>query len=1131
MRHPLFLPCLLLSCAAAFAAPTDQYRCHRAASPPTIDGTLDDACWRDAQVALVRRSVTRDNPVAPPAAFRLMWDDAHLYFAARVRDLTPICRMTQRDAKVWTDDCFEIYFKPDDNPDRYYELDFNAAGVAWDSLWLPFGEGDRRTLPAWTAPSLQTATHRDGDVWTLEGRIAFADLHGDWPTPPAHGHAWRVGVNYLDQQPEAGREDVYVWQQAEAIADTAQFGTLAFIDNVGHARNLTAADVVRRWPGGESLHDHFDRVSVRSDSNAKWARDPDRARFRHGYGRLQVDGDVLEAAPVGSDESTHVTIEAWRSGRMIVMARHTDRGAQRLTRGAGDGVWLHVNDQPLRIADATWRGLVLPVQTGDKVELEFDPGPARSMSSDMFLMRVEIADAAEADAAWNVNGDGSRVQHVDTPYRPTGRAVRIDAAHRYAGMEQRIPHTPGAKLYKITGWVRTDLDEATFAHIGIDYLRADGGMERQATTRAPLDQHLRWGLINVTGRSPWKHYIAYAYDMPPETHTLRLWLGVNAWENPNASGAAWFNDVQVEAVEPDPQRDMRFAPTTWRGPAPQWTDAQRQRGFAVSAPSHLTYHLPDMPPQSPTDAPALRTIAIAGQPQAATVMVHAIRDLKNLTLHVGDLNGPATIKTDAIDVGVVRYHERHRGKMSYEYLRSPNHIEPAAPVGVDAGQTQQFWLTVDVPADAPPGRYSGEVRIDVAGDESVTVPWQFDLAAVKPQPVTGKWLGMYSYHFPHDTRETIARDMADMKAHGMTTTFAFLPYIQMPIEVGDGKPRIVWNEDNHLMATFELYKQTGFSQPMLLIEPSAIYDAAIEHGGPLGSDGFARVYRDLFEQLRAKQRGSDWPPFILAPYDEGYPYPFTDHRFDRTRVCGGILKDMGIPIATHSVNLPTDGGARFNQQFTAMMDMLLLTWCFPPITAGGAFDGYDSWPAYRDAMRGRGRKLLAYNVDVTGLHPEAMRFSYGLGLWLLDADGIIDWHYHESSRRSPYDIWRRQGYSNMSFIYPPRDGHAGGPTLGWEAVREGVTDLRLLQTLEPLMRDRPDVRAELEQWFVGVDFSRLNSTGALALPGHWQTEGHDEHDRPTVGGAYKIDNGLSLADYDALRRWLCHTIETLQGQN
>ena len=60
----------------------------RAASPPAIDGRLDDACWREARTIRVDRplgrSGVRTDP--PPMVARLAWDEHYLYVGYEVHD-------------------------------------------------------------------------------------------------------------------------------------------------------------------------------------------------------------------------------------------------------------------------------------------------------------------------------------------------------------------------------------------------------------------------------------------------------------------------------------------------------------------------------------------------------------------------------------------------------------------------------------------------------------------------------------------------------------------------------------------------------------------------------------------------------------------------------------------------------------------------------------------------------------------------------------------------------------------------------------------------------------------------------------------------------------------------------------
>jgi hypothetical protein len=61
----------------------------------------------------------------------------------------------------------------------------------------------------------------------------------------------------------------------------------------------------------------------------------------------------------------------------------------------------------------------------------------------------------------------------------------------------------------------------------------------------------------------------------------------------------------------------------------------------------------------------------------------------------------------------------------------------------------------------------------------------------------------------------------------------------------------------------------------------------------------------------------------MAPYDEGYPYPFTERPFAVTRALSPVLKGLGIQLATHSFNHPIPAAARFEQEFYPSIDTIL----------------------------------------------------------------------------------------------------------------------------------------------------------------------------------------------------------------
>jgi hypothetical protein len=134
MRLVLALTCLLASSAAIAQETADQapFRCRWAKGPIEIDGKADDAAWKSAQV-IDRFSLPwlkeKARPAKTATKARLLWDREYLYFFADLEDADLFAPLTEHDGRLWDNDVFELFFKPDEKATGYYEFQVNAAGA------------------------------------------------------------------------------------------------------------------------------------------------------------------------------------------------------------------------------------------------------------------------------------------------------------------------------------------------------------------------------------------------------------------------------------------------------------------------------------------------------------------------------------------------------------------------------------------------------------------------------------------------------------------------------------------------------------------------------------------------------------------------------------------------------------------------------------------------------------------------------------------------------------------------------------------------------------------------------------------------------------------------------------------
>jgi glucose/arabinose dehydrogenase/mono/diheme cytochrome c family protein len=186
--------CLL---ALAHASRGTDFECRWAASPPVIDGKLDDPAWKNAQVieeftAAWLPEGQRKPPTATKA--RLLWDREYLYFSAEMEDWDVFANVTEQDAAIWTCDVFELFFKPAKDKPGYYEFEVNAANGKLDMFLPSRGAGGylrharERDFHMESAVQVHGTLNNWSDMdkgWTVEGRIPWRDFlpTGGRPAP------------------------------------------------------------------------------------------------------------------------------------------------------------------------------------------------------------------------------------------------------------------------------------------------------------------------------------------------------------------------------------------------------------------------------------------------------------------------------------------------------------------------------------------------------------------------------------------------------------------------------------------------------------------------------------------------------------------------------------------------------------------------------------------------------------------------------------------------------------------------------------------------------------------------------------------------------------------------------------
>jgi hypothetical protein len=148
-------------------------------TPPTIDGRLDDAAWRQAE------PITDFHQIEPVefgqpfqrTEIRLLYDSKNLYIGVRLEydDIEELTAQTMVPAqRIFSDDRFSIVLDPFLDRRNGYYFEINAHAIQADALL----ENNARMLADWDG-IWRAETHIDESGWTAEIAIPFSTVSFD----------------------------------------------------------------------------------------------------------------------------------------------------------------------------------------------------------------------------------------------------------------------------------------------------------------------------------------------------------------------------------------------------------------------------------------------------------------------------------------------------------------------------------------------------------------------------------------------------------------------------------------------------------------------------------------------------------------------------------------------------------------------------------------------------------------------------------------------------------------------------------------------------------------------------------------------------------------------------------------
>ncbi|MFW5867449.1 MAG: hypothetical protein ACOCX2_06505 [Armatimonadota bacterium] len=675
--------------------------------------------------------------------------------------------------------------------------------------------------------------------------------------------------------------------------------------------------------------------------------------------------------------------------------------------------------------------------------------------------------------------------------------------------QENIELPEGIDVFRLSAWLKVEGADGGTAHVAVIYRDEDNGW-----------LGADYNAILVREDTDWRKFTTL-FQPPEGTQHLRMRL----WANFNRRGpiTAWFDDISIEPTDLEEMPPLTHVDPT---PMPEVTEADRERGYVPFAVSYLDVVMPAIVPTADQLNPSLRIMAAPGEREPISFAVRALEDQQGMVASIDGFSGEAgVLPEDAMHEGVVRNLTRKIHPRTDDMLLLPAFIEDMRPVDVPANESRWYWFTVDVPEDAEAGVYSATISITSSGGE-VEIPVELEVLPITLMRPEGVAWGMYDYmHRTYsDAPNAIEQKFIDQRAHGMTSV-GLCGTHGVETEMVDGRVRMNWTGETNLGRAMNAYVTAGFPEPIQWLIAGDISRFARQFGD-VGGPEYADAYRGVIEAVLAKAEQEGWPEIIFQPVDEAFEHR---PRFERMIVEMKILKEMGLQVEADGMN----GNPEGLEQALPYMDYL--NFHDGPFLRRGVYDAV-AWEQFRARMEALGKTIWFYNVEIASHRPENARFSQGFHLWNTGAKGAYTWSY----RSVIDDPYAPNPDTRFIFMhrFPPMGEEAGGPSIGFEALREGIDDYHYLHTWDRLCEqalvEGTDEQRELVRSSRAWIADRLAEVDYSQWMG-WPTQGGwtggttvTEDGGAARAGHLKVPGVWDYDEYDEIRGRLARWIEQLQ---
>jgi len=492
------------------------------------------------------------------------------------------------------------------------------------------------------------------------------------------------------------------------------------------------------------------------------------------------------------------------------------------------------------------------------------------------------------------------------------------------------------------------------------------------------------------------------------------------------------------------------------------TLADEDPGFRL-VPKAYTDDLDPTAPPGPVGQ-HIRLEATPGEYEPATFVIYATRNLPQLDISVSDLKNEAGVP---IPAGAIEVRRVVRSPRREVYNSPPDQTEirnrflaRSKPLDLSKGEFREIWLTLQVPANAPPGEYAGEVKVR-SGDIEGRLGLYVRVLPFKLVEPKNKGLGLYyaDRQAMEKSPQWLRRDLAHMRAHGVRNvrTNIGLHYRRE----ADGT---IVPDTTQLETFLPIYREMDF-------RTIVVYGRFVAQLGGMTGHGDYADMTDVAGRGLAEDKA-----FTAAVHRGLVAFTEVQKKFPEldlvlTHMDEVFKSEKHLTLYCELVRIAREQleGPRFFITFNTRRerDELLREWIDPYVDLrnnhGYTFEWWlargHTMEEYRRELAASGDKAWFYHAFVwRSWTPEWSRIVNGIFLWASpfevhcpDCCQYIPGHTRIDY--NPYDETAGKTVYYVMFLPDPEDPDLLVPTRHWECMREGFDDVRYFATLESLIRD------------------------------------------------------------------------------